>query len=70
MAQTKRQSLMETLSNTGVGMVGSWLITMGCLTVFTTPVMIATSTTLGCTVWSIGRGYAIRRYFTNKEASK
>ena len=68
MAQTKRQSLMETLSNTGVGMIGSWLITMGCLSVFHTPMAIATSTTLGCTVWSIGRGYAIRRYFTNKEA--
>lgn len=70
MAQSKKQSLKETLSNTSVGMVGSWLITMGCLTIFTTPIGIATSTTLLCTVWSISRGYCIRRYFNNKGETK
>ncbi len=63
MAQSKRQSMIETFSNTGIGMAGSWLITMACLTVFTTPVAIATSTTLACTVWSLARGYCVRRYF-------
>lgn len=67
MAQSKRQSMMETLSNTSIGMIGSWLITMGCLMVFTTPIGIATSTTLGCTVWSIARGYFVRRYFNNQQ---
>lgn len=66
MAQSKGQSLKETLTNTGVGMVGSWLITMGCLMIWTSPVAIATSTTVLCTVWSIGRGYTIRRYFNSK----
>lgn len=66
MKQTKLQSMMETLTNTGVGMVGSWLITMACLMFFTTPVGIATSTTLGCTCWSLIRGYIVRRYFENK----
>ena len=66
MAQSKKQSMMETLSNTGIGMAGSWLITMACLMFFTTPVGIATSTTIVCTVWSITRGYFVRRYFNSK----
>lgn len=66
MKQTKLQSLMEVTANTGVGMVGSWLITMACLMFFTTPVGIATSTTIFCTVWSLGRGYIVRRYFDSK----
>lgn len=63
MTQTKKQSLKETMTNTGVGMVGSWLITMGCLALWSNPVVSATVATFGCTVWSIGRGYTIRRYF-------
>ena len=66
MKQTKLQSLMETLTNTGVGMVGSWLLTMLCLMFFTTPIGIATSTTIACTIWSLGRGYVVRRYFDSK----
>ena len=66
MKQTKKQSLIETCTNTTIGMVGSWLITMGCLMFFTTPVGIATSTTIFCTVWSLGRGYAVRRHFNSK----
>ncbi|UAW53590.1 hypothetical protein QGX15_gp105 [Pseudomonas phage psageK4e] len=69
MAQSKAQSLKETITNTGIGMVGSWLITMGCLQLFSTQVAIATSTTILCTVWSISRGYTVRRYF-NKQAEK
>lgn len=64
--QSKKQSLKETMTNTGVGMVGSWLITMGCLYVWSNPAVAATVATIGCTVWSIGRGYTIRRYFNNK----
>lgn len=67
MNQSKRQSLIETCSNTGIGMVGSWLITIVCLLYFTTPVGIATSTTVLCTVWSLGRGYVVRRYFNSKQ---
>ena len=68
MSQSKVQSLRETLTNTSIGMLGSWLITMGCLTVLTSPVAIATITTLACTVWSIARGYSVRRYFNRKNA--
>lgn len=70
MAQSKRQTIKEVLSGTFLGMAGSWLITMGCLSVFTSAMAIATSTTLGCTVWSLARGYAIRRYFNSKEKSQ
>lgn len=64
--QTKKQSLKETLTNTFIGMAGSWMITMFCLQFFTAAVAIATSTTILCTVWSIGRGYLIRRHFNSK----
>ena len=66
MSQSKKQSLVETCTNTTIGMVGSWLITMACLMFFTTPVGIATSTTVACTLWSVSRGYVVRRYFNNK----
>lgn len=65
--QSKRQSMKETLTNTFTGMAGSFLITMLCLQVFTAPVAIAASTTILCTVWSIGRGYTIRRWYNRKQ---
>lgn len=74
MSQTKKQSLKETLTNTGVGMVGSWLITMGTFSALGVSsvagnALASTVATIGCTVWSIGRGYTIRRYF-NKQHQK
>ena len=65
--QSKRQSLKETLTNTFTGMAGSFGITMLCLQVFTNTVAIAISTTVLCTLWSIGRGYTIRRYFNKQK---
>lgn len=67
MTQSRKQSLIETCTNTTIGMIGSWLITMACLMFFTTPVGIATSTTIACTVWSLGRGYVVRRHFNSKQ---
>lgn len=66
MSQSKKQSLKETLTNTFVGMAGSWTITMGVLHITTNTWAIATVTTLLCTIWSIGRGYAIRRYYNSQ----
>lgn len=66
MAQTKRQSLCEVLANTALGIVGSFLITMVCLHFFTTDVGIAISTTLCCTLFSIVRGFYVRRWWNNK----
>lgn len=74
MSQSKKQSLKETMTNTGVGMVGSWLITMGTFSALGVSnvagnALASTIATVGCTVWSIGRGYTIRRYF-NKMSEK
>lgn len=71
MAQSKRQTVKEVLSGTSLGMVGSWLITMGSIYLFPKdPVQAATVATVGCTVWSLTRGYAIRRYFNSKESKQ
>jgi hypothetical protein len=68
--QSKRQSLKETLTNTFVGMAGSFMITMLCLEVLTDKFAIGVVTTLLCTLWSIGRGYTIRRYFNKQKGEK
>lgn len=67
MSQSKRQSIKEVLLGTFTGMLGSFCITMICLNIFTDPLAIAASTTVLCTLWSIGRGYTIRRYFNNQK---
>ncbi len=70
MSQSKKQSLIESGTNTTVGFIGSWFITLACLAVTTDPYMIATVCTVACSVWSIIRGYTIRRIFNkiqNKE---
>jgi hypothetical protein len=71
MAQSKRQTIKEVLSGTTLGMVGSWLITMGCIALFPNdPVTAATVATGGCTIWSVGRGYAVRRYFNARQEAQ
>jgi hypothetical protein len=67
-SQTKLQSLKETLSNTFVGMLGSWLIVIACIKNIPDPYIAATTSTILCTFWSIGRGYVVRRYFNRKTA--
>jgi hypothetical protein len=67
MTQTRKQSLIEIATSTTIGMIGSWLLTLGCLMFFTSPIGIATSTTIACTCWSLMRGYAVRRHFNNKQ---
>jgi hypothetical protein len=62
-AQSKKQSFKETCSNTGIGMVGSWLITMVTFHYIKDLTTASTVATIGCTVWSILRGYTVRRYF-------
>lgn len=66
--QSKTESLIEACSNTGIGVVGSWLITLACINYIPAPMIAATAATLLCTVWSLIRGYGVRRYF-NKQAA-
>lgn len=63
MSQTKVQSIKETLCNTGVGLIGSWLITVTCIKHIAEPYTAATAAAILCTIWSIVRGYYIRRCF-------
>lgn len=67
MSQSRTQSLKETLSNTFIGTLGSFFITWVTLHFITNIVLASAITTVLCTVWSIGRGYAVRRYFNNKQ---
>lgn len=68
--QSKRQSLKETLTNTFVGIAGSFAITMLVLKVLESDFAVAAVTTALCTVWSIGRGYTIRRYYNSKNQNQ
>lgn len=66
--QSKKNSLIEVATNTGVGLVGAWLITyytMKLVTDLDTAVTLSVSL---CTVWSLVRGYVIRRIFTRYQA--
>jgi ABC-type uncharacterized transport system permease subunit len=65
--QSKKQSFKEVMVNTFVGMAGSFAITMLCLQLLTDKVAIGVATTLLCTLWSISRGYTIRRYFNKQK---
>lgn len=69
MTQSRLQSFLEANLNTFVGFVGSmlvWEFVIKPLWGFTTS--FADNLTITCifTVWSIVRGYCIRRYFNRK----
>ncbi|MNC56419.1 hypothetical protein D3C75_1060160 [compost metagenome] len=64
--QSKRQSLIETATSTSTGFVGSWLITAACFTYIPDKWAATTATTLLCTLWSLIRGYTVRRYFNKR----
>lgn len=68
MSQSKRQSVIETCSNTSVGFVGSYLITFGCFHLSSNLPTATLYATLGCTVWSLLRGYYLRRLFNKLHA--
>lgn len=64
--QTRRQSLVETCSNTAIGFLGSLLITWLCmhysqLSIEMTSLLIV----ILCTAWSLIRGYYVRRVFNS-----
>ena len=56
-------SILEVGTNTFTGLFGSWLITLYCITNIPTALQAATMATVVCTVWSLLRGYVIRRSF-------
>lgn len=66
--QTRRQSVIEVCTNTAVGMAGSWLITYVTMTLVKDIPVAAAITVAGCTIWSLVRGYYVRRRFAALEA--
>lgn len=66
MSQSKRHSAIETATNTAVGFVGSYFITFACFHIPAADLAAKTLyATLGCTVWSLLRGYFLRRFFNH-----
>lgn len=65
--QSKRQSWIETTTNTAIGFVGSWIIVFITLHLVENKTWASTLTVILCTVWSLFRGYSVRRYFNTKE---
>lgn len=65
--QSKKDTVIEILTNTGIGIVGSWLITYSVLHSSLNPALAATVICVLCTIWSIVRGYGVRRFFNNKQ---
>lgn len=61
--QTKRDSVREVLTNTFIGMVGSYVITYVTFRTVNNVEGASAITVALCTIWSIARGYVIRRRF-------
>jgi hypothetical protein len=67
MGQNRLESFIEANTNTFIGLIGSWLITWGVMSWSTYPPMTTASiAAVLCTIWSLVRGYYIRRYFVRK----
>lgn len=67
--QSRMHTALEVSSNTLIGMAGSWVLTWMCLALYEDRATAATATVLSCTVWSLLRGWVIRRTF-NKMAAE
>lgn len=65
-SQSRMQSAVEVVTNTATGFVGSWLIAFAVLTAISDRALASTVTVLGCTVWSLARGWTIRRVFNRR----
>ena len=68
MKQTRRHSIIETLTDVFVGFVGSWLLSYYVLPFwgFVPSVQSATEVTVIYTLWAFLRKYAVRRAFNER----
>lgn len=64
--QSRKASLAETLTSTSLGFLGSLGITWATLAAITTVGTASLVATVGCTAWSLVRGYTVRRYFNSR----
>ena len=69
MLQTKRQSLIETLTNVAIGYLISFIANMLVLPLFGYNINLTDGVLISIifTIISIVRGYFIRRFFNSKE---
>ena len=67
--QTKRQSLIETLTNVGIGWFISFIANMSVLPLFGYNINLTDGVLISIifTIISIVRGYVVRRWFNSKE---
>lgn len=61
--QSRKDSLIETVTNTFLGMVVSWILTIVTMLSINDKWTASVVTVLLCTAWSLARGYWVRRYF-------
>lgn len=67
MQQTPTQSVVEVATSTTIGMIGSWLISFASYASIDSLPVATTLATAGCTVWSLLRGYCVRRHFSSRQ---
>lgn len=65
--QSRRLTLIEVSVNTFTGLLGSWLITYIGITEIDDKATASVVIVAGCTVWSLLRGWTIRRTFNRLE---
>lgn len=65
--QTRMQSFTEVIVNTFTGMIGSFIITYLCIHSIKDTLVSAITTVVLCTIWSLVRGWFIRRAFNRME---
>ena len=72
MLQTKRQSLIETLTNVAIGYLISFIANMLVLPLFGYNINLTDGVLISIifTIISIVRGYVVRRWFNSKEKSE
>lgn len=67
MTQSRKQTMEEVVINTSIGFVGSWVITYCAMLTIRDAAIAASTAVVLCTVWSLVRGYTVRRYFAMRE---
>lgn len=68
--QLRQHSLLETATNTSVGLLGSWAITYWAVATLPSRAEVAAAGVVGCAIWSFIRTYLIRRLFDRGNQSR
>lgn len=66
--QSRFHSAAEVLTNTVIGGAGAWVIVYLCMRLIPDPALAATVSVVSCAIWSLVRGYSLRRWFNRRPA--